>query len=536
MNGNDRNDTTLKNDGGEKNAVVRNKPATGERPDAEKKTGSQAGSHSGSQPDNQADNPSGSLPGGQQFGIVRYLAWVTLVLVLILTLVITLVIGNQARETLLAKQQNFASLLAENLNNQIYRRFTLPTLIKYRRIALRQPVIYEALDKVVQSIIHGLHLRSLRIYGHGSSITYSAANRDELGREDLATPQVVEAAVGDRAVFTLDSEMPLWQAFFRFSLDENTFILRTTYPLRMENRVPSSEEAGPLMGVLEFTQDITEDVEDVIRFQWSIMGVTLISSLILFLLLIFFIRKAQLAMRARMAEEQRLVNELHQHEKLAGMGRVVASIAHEIRNPLGIIRSSAELLLRRPAGADPVTSRILQAIYDEAKRLSQTVSDFLDYARPKPLVKAQVDVTRVLAQVLAFLEPELNTRSIPVIRSGDLDEPLVINGDKDLLYRAVYNILSNAIQAIGNDGSIVLSQRITEGPHPSVELIVTDSGPGFDEENMTRFLDPFFTTKEGGTGLGLPIVNSIIKSHEGSLELANAPDGGGRVTILLPLA
>ena len=325
--------------------------------------------------------------------------------------------------------------------------------------------------------------------------------------------------------------MSYWQAFFRFSLQKNSFRLRTTYPLRIENRLGSSEEKGPLLGVLEFSQDITPDIESAVRFQQLILVVTLVCSGILFTLLLLFIRRAERALADRMEQEQRLIVELHQHEKLAGMGRVVAGIAHEIHNPLGIISSSAELLLKRPAGADPVTARILQAVYDEARRLSRTVNDFLDYARPQqPRMKA-VDVNRLLSQSLSFLTPDIAGRKISVVRPEDPQTPFLVTGDENLLYRAFYNILSNSIQAMESSGvlTIALARR-----GDLVEISFRDTGPGFSPEHLQKVLDPFFTTKDGGTGLGLPIVSGILAGHNGSLVLANDPAGGASVKVLLP--
>ena len=138
------------------------------------------------------------------------------------------------------------------------------------------------------------------------------------------------------------------------------------------------------MGALELTQDITSDYEQILLFQGVVVVTCLLSSVIMFALLLMLIQRAERVLADRMAKNRQLENELHSNEKLVSMGRVIASIAHEIRNPLGIIRSSAELLQRRMGKADAGTSRILQAIYDESVRLSQTVNDFLDYARPPP--------------------------------------------------------------------------------------------------------------------------------------------------------
>ncbi|MDO5483612.1 MAG: histidine kinase dimerization/phospho-acceptor domain-containing protein, partial [Desulfovibrionaceae bacterium] len=218
------------------------------------------------------------------------------------------------------------------------------------------------------------------------------------------------------------------------------------------------------------------------------------------------------------------------------MGRVVASIAHEIRNPLGIIRSSAELLQRRTGNADAGTTRILGAIYDESVRLSQTVNDFLDYARPRQPRRDMVDVNLVLDQVLAFLEGELGRHGVAVER--DTGTGLFLGGDKDLLYRAFYNILINGQQAMDGPGILRISGRLEQpadgGAYICLEFL--DSGPGFDLSALPNLLDPFYTTKDGGTGLGLPIVQSIITSHGGRIELENGPDGGALVRVILPAA
>ena len=257
-----------------------------------------------------------------------------------------------------------------------------------------------------------------------------------------------------------------------------------------------------------------------------------IASVIMFALLLMLIQRAERVLADRMAKNRQLENELHSNEKLVSMGRVIASIAHEIRNPLGIIRSSAELLQRRMGKADAGTSRILQAIYDESVRLSQTVNDFLDYARPRQPRQDLVDLDLVLSQVLAFLEGELGRVGVAIERTTS--PGLWVRGDKDLLYRAIYNILVNGQQAMDGPGIIRISSRRSDDGRVVLEAL--DSGPGFDPALLDSVLDPFFTTKDGGTGLGLPIVSSIINSHGGEIQLANGPEGGALVRILLPAA
>ncbi len=259
----------------------------------------------------------------------------------------------------------------------------------------------------------------------------------------------------------------------------------------------------------------------------------LLSSVVLFGLLLMLIHRAERVLAERMHKNRQLENQIHSNEKLVSMGRVVASIAHEIRNPLGIIRSSAELLQRRAGKTDPGTNRILEAIYDESVRLSQTVNDFLDYARPRQPRDDLVDVSLVLDQATGFLQDEFSRRGVAV--ENDVERALFVRGDKDLLYRAFYNILINGQQAMDSPGIIkICSKRKKDENGPLVILEFLDSGKGFDPDIMDNLMDPFFTTKDGGTGLGLPIVKSIVLGHGGEIELENGPDGGALVRVILP--
>ena len=459
----------------------------------------------------------------------RTLSWLSLLVIMATSLVLSFFIANSAREALLTRQENFSRLLAENLNHQIYRRFALPTLLAHGRIALRQPSQYDRLDQVVQSVVHGLPMERLRIYDFTRVVAYSTS-KEELGRMGVGPESLDSTLRGGVPKPELISNIPDWRVIFHLPRPSGTFVLRTLYPLRGEPLQPGAEP--PIMGALELTQDITSDYEQILLFQGVVVVTCLLSSVIMFALLLMLIQRAERVLADRMAKNRQLENELHSNEKLVSMGRVIASIAHEIRNPLGIIRSSAELLQRRMGKADAGTSRILQAIYDESVRLSQTVNDFLDYARPRQPRQDLVDLDLVLSQVLAFLEGELGRVGVAIERATS--PGLWVRGDKDLLYRAIYNILVNGQQAMDGPGIIRISSRRSDDGRVVLEAL--DSGPGFDPALLDSVLDPFFTTKDGGTGLGLPIVSSIINSHGGEIRLANGPEGGALVRILLPAA
>lgn len=462
-------------------------------------------------------------------GYARTLSWLSLVVVVLTSLGLSFFISHWAREALLTRQKEFARQLVENLNSQIYRRFALPTLLGYGRIAIRVPEQYERLDQVVQSVIHGLPVERLRIYDFSRLVAYSTSKED-LGRAGLSPPYLDKILQDGQTHSEIVTAFPIWQAPFRLPLQEGSFVLRVLYPLRGEALRPNTPP--PIMGALELTQDITGDYEQVLTFQGIIVVMCLLSSVVMFAMLLMLIHRAERVLSARVQKNRQLEKQLHSNERLVSMGRVVASIAHEIRNPLGIIRSSAELLQRRTDKSDAGTRRILGAIYDEAVRLSQTVNDFLDYARPRQPRQDMVDVNLVLDQTLAFLEGEMNTHSVAVERTCAPD--LLVRGDKDLLYRAVYNILINGQQAMDGPGILRISGRVAASGQVCLEFL--DSGPGFDTASLSSLLEPFFTTKDGGTGLGLPIVRSIIASHGGSIELENGPEGGALVRVLLPAA
>ncbi|TVQ97963.1 MAG: two-component sensor histidine kinase [Desulfovibrionales bacterium] len=441
-------------------------------------------------------------------------------------------IANSARQTMLEKNQEFAILLAENLNHQIFQRFTLPTVIGFGRIELRQPAQFERLDQIVLSTIHSFHVREVRIYDFDHEIAYST-NHELVGKREAAGKAVRQALDPGISSFELISRVSSWWAMFTLELAPESFVLRTTYPLRAERGFDPVAGPGPIMGALEFTQDITDDYEAVLLFQILILAASFASSLLLFSVLYLIIRRAAGTIAKRADEKERLERELHQNEKLASMGRTVASIAHEIRNPLGIIRSTAELLMKRSQSrneeADPQQTRLLKAIYDESIRLSQTVNDFLDYARPRSPNKSRVVLSQILDQVLAFWEHEMGRNQVVVLREEI--EGLSVMGDKDLLYRAVYNVLANALQAMNGPGTIRIS---TQEDAAHVTLSIHDSGPGIPPQLADKIQDPFFTTKEKGTGLGLSIVSSILRSHNARLEMTNHPQGGVEVRMIFP--
>ncbi|MFP4212980.1 MAG: sensor histidine kinase [Desulfohalobiaceae bacterium] len=456
------------------------------------------------------------------FQLVKFLSWSSLILILASSMFLVAVLGNYAKRTVLQKDEEFALLLAENLNHQIYQRFTLPTVLGFGRIRLRDEAQYERLDQVVQSTIHGFKVLQVRVLDLQGKISYST-DQDELG-EEAGSASVQEATQeGQRSFDVLDRRESKW-AFWRFSLPDESYVLRTTFPLRTERSLGTKHQE-PIVGILQFTQDVTRDYETIAYFQLLIAVVVLCSSGILFLLLYMIILRADRILGERFQEKERLERRLHQNEKLASMGRMLASISHEIRNPLGVIQSSAELLSKRAGKQEGTTQKLAKAIFEEAQRLSRTVNDFLDYARPKQPRLQNINLSGLLQQCLGFFDAELQKKGVQV--DWDVPEEVSLQGDSDLLYRAFYNLLANALQATPESGGrLKISWRQEQR-----QLVIRDAGPGFDPSLQDRYLEPFYTTKDSGTGLGLAIVQNILQNHGASLELGTSAQGGGEVVI-----
>ena len=475
------------------------------------------------------DSRSAGLP----FNLVRFFSWVSLALVLGSSFFLSLFIGNTMVTTLIDSQEEYALLTVENLNRQIFRKFALPASYAFGRVALADPVQYKLLDDVVQSLLHGLRIERIRIYDGDYVVTYST-DGTEVRRDDLYTPGIPLIFRGNAHHFDVLSTMSYLRAFLTPNLDEGAFQLRTIYPLSIDpdlNRFGPDPEESTVLGALEVIQDITSHYKMAIRSQRLIVVGFLLSSLVLFILLQMMARQAERILGERMSHNRRLEADLHQNEKLASIGRMVATIAHEIRNPLGIIRSSAEFLIRRGKTEDKTTRDILTAIYDESCRLGATGNDFLDYARPRQLRTGDVNLAQTLNKVTAFLDSEFTRHRVRIHCA--VPESLRLSGDPDMLYRAMYNILVNALQAIGEDGRIYIEgSRLSE--QEKVMMTFRDTGPGFTD--LAKALDPFFTTKDSGTGLGLPIVQSIVAAHGGVLRLENAPGGGALISLVFPFA
>jgi signal transduction histidine kinase len=221
---------------------------------------------------------------------------------------------------------------------------------------------------------------------------------------------------------------------------------------------------------------------------------------------------------------------LAQSEKLAVLGQLATAIAHEVRNPLAVMRSAAQGLLEGPG---PVSAELEQAsgfIIAEIDRLHSVVTSLLAFARPVQLRRRAVDVPELLARTELLAREEVGRTAVRLTRRPVAGHP-VLFGDPDLLCQVLLGLVSNAAEAVGGTGDVVLEAA----PCPdAVELAVADSGPGVAPELRAQIFEPFFTTRPKGTGLGLAVARQIVEAHEGTISVQDRPGGGARFVVRLP--
>ena len=222
--------------------------------------------------------------------------------------------------------------------------------------------------------------------------------------------------------------------------------------------------------------------------------------------------------------------QLRQAEKLSTLGEMAAVLAHEIRNPLGSIRGTAEILKDDYTPGEP-KHEFIEIQIRETERLNRVVEDFLRMARPQPSEMTRCSLREELETVVTLVSRDAVNRGVLLTLKPFAGESIVMaNGEK--LRQAFLNIVINSLQATppGGKAEITLHQSAT-----GFEITFSDSGTGIDDDSLAKIFDPFFTTKPDGTGLGLAITRKIIEGHGGSLAVASEPGKGTTVTVRLPL-
>jgi two-component system, NtrC family, sensor histidine kinase HydH len=229
--------------------------------------------------------------------------------------------------------------------------------------------------------------------------------------------------------------------------------------------------------------------------------------------------------------------EARRAERLAALGQLSAGLAHEIRNPLGVIRGSAEMLTQKVAGTNPLASELAGYISTEVNRLNSLVARFLDFARPSHLDLQQVQVSSIVDRALEAVRAQMPAAQVQVERRHAADVP-EIRADSQLCEQIFVNLILNAFQAMdGQEGKLCISiAQETSSGIQGITVEFDDTGPGVPPDLREQIFNPFFTSKNDGIGLGLAIVAKIVDDHRGWIRLESGSARGAKFRVFLPLA
>jgi len=242
-------------------------------------------------------------------------------------------------------------------------------------------------------------------------------------------------------------------------------------------------------------------------------------------------------------EIQQQAAELHRAAQLSFIGELAAGLAHEIKNPLAGIQGAVDILIRRRESSDPELE-VLTGIRQQVERIDGTVRALLDRARPRTLHRERTSVTELTGRAVNVARAQLGTGAKGKHVRVQFEPPahdLVLSIDPSLIEDAILNLIINAIEAVPDDGRVRVEIRKelndSEPEHIQDEAIieVSDNGCGIAAEDLTRIFNPFFTTTDGGTGLGLPAVRRIVRVHGGRIDVSSTIGEGSTFTIRLPV-
>jgi signal transduction histidine kinase len=282
---------------------------------------------------------------------------------------------------------------------------------------------------------------------------------------------------------------------------------------------------GPVVDLFgnEYVVGLKADVgyqKTIDSLRYGILSLNLVSGVAVIVFAYLFYRAGR-----RMALED---ESTFRREKLATLGQLAGGVAHEIRNPLGIIKQ-ATFLLRKQKNMTPAAEEWLGYMEDAVQRMNHLVEDVLGYARKRALEIKVQDITDTVDRAVHLVNHKLDAARIQVTRHDN--SPAICAYDESRMEQVVVNLLLNAIEAMPEGGTITIRTRETPS---SVELDVEDTGPGIPPDRLDRVMEPFQTGKETGTGLGLAIVRHIVESHGGTVTARSRLGEGTCFTVRVP--
>lgn len=457
------------------------------------------------------------------FALVKFFSFATLFVFLVFTPVFAILISNHANGVMLRRSEEYALVFARNVNQQLYDRFIMPSYLRYGSITPSHPGQQKRLDVIIRNITHGMKVESLSIFDQKQDVVVYSTVSERVGQHGEGGEEFVSAKEGSSS-----SRLEVSGSIMNLlpGAELPSYRLISYIPLRSE------KSPAKILGVIEIVQDMSEDYLATIKLQGMISGIAILFMFVLFVILRLIVARADRIIEARSRERQILEDRLYRSEHLASLGKMIATVSHEIKNPLGIIRSTAEILRKRIGGDSAANEQLTSIVVDETARLDGIVREFLDFARPRQLNLEAALVGDIVREAFGFVGPELEKKGVS--SSLDIAQGLTpVPVDRELLYRAFLNILLNAIQIVPDGGFIGVKVLRNQAVAGGVVIEFSDTGPGIPEDSLDQIFKPFYTDKTRGTGLGLAIVKDIVDSHQGQIEVESKPDAGTTFRIKL---
>ncbi|MDH3974093.1 MAG: ATP-binding protein [Deltaproteobacteria bacterium] len=227
--------------------------------------------------------------------------------------------------------------------------------------------------------------------------------------------------------------------------------------------------------------------------------------------------------------------ELQKSDRLAAVGRFAASVAHEIRNPLASISGSIEILEKDLSGnMTGANERLMGIVLREIDRLNILIGEFLNYARPAVPRKQRININELISETIdLFINSEKEIKSIEIVNNCSTMAP--IEADEGQIKQLVWNLIKNASDAMDEGGVVTIGDKAYEkNDKKGIEISISDTGCGMTREEAEKIFDPFYTSKEKGSGLGLSVAHSIIEAHDGFINVESEAGKGSTFTIMLP--
>lgn len=234
------------------------------------------------------------------------------------------------------------------------------------------------------------------------------------------------------------------------------------------------------------------------------------------------------AFKKMISELETSQKNLERAAKLAVVGEMAAAMSHEVRTPLGILRSSANVLQREPQ-LSKEGHEVLGFIISETERLNNLVSSLIDAARPRLPAFTEVNLSALAIKCIAMLSAQAQTKNVQLDCHADQD--YLIKADSEQMTQVLMNLLINAIQMLPNHGKVEVGITALQD---TIQLTISDNGPGIPAGSQAQIFEPFFTQRAGGVGLGLAVVRQIVHAHQGEISYSPSQQGGAQFTITLP--